>query len=423
MKEAQQINPGRVPLRPWLALALLLAGLASLALVVAAAGQGRPFAFLGLLWIKPVRYLRFAILALGAAWLLWGGRGGATKRAAAQLVMLLFSLGLSIVIAEAGIRAVLARKMAAGSFEQFREMKKRGEAIKVKSDSPLALVITPSDIPSLVYELQPGLDLDFGHRKVRTNAQGMRKDAVYPVARQPHSVRILGLGDSGMFGWDVEQGRNYLDVLEQTLATRNDGVRYEALNTGTPGYNTRLEVELLKARGLAFRPDIVIVGWCENDFFLPHFFLKQAPLPKDRSLVYGLLFDRARTQELLAGPAIADREHTKGADGKVDLDQVPEGMKTGTFAAGVTDALRELQALAARHQFKLLVFGPLKPDILAIVNGLGIDACNTIEKIPEGKYPADWHVHAMHPREEGHRVLGELLAAELQARGWLVPRD
>jgi hypothetical protein len=412
-------------LRPWVALLLLAAGIVAAGLVASVAWRGGAYALGSLLFVKPSRYLKLAAFALSAAWLVWNSKDGpgALGKGFAKLVLFTVSLGLSFVIAEAGLRTILKKKLNAGTFEQFKEMKRRGETIKLNSATPLAAIVQPSDDPNLVYELQPNLSMEFGHKRLQINADGMRKDHVYPKERLPHSVRVLGIGDSGMFGWNVDQGHSYLDVFEDTLNARGDGVKYEALNTGTPGYNTQLEVALCRDRGLAYQPDIVVVGWCENDFFLPEFFFKQPPLPTGRSLFFDFLFNRRLYREELAGPSIGDRSNTKLADGKVDLSQVPEVLRSGMFEAGVTRALADLKELGAQHHFKILIFGPLKPDILAIIRRLNLEYCNTFEKIPDGKYPPDWQIHAMHPHQEGHRLLGALLVTELETRGWLKPAN
>lgn len=405
------------------ALACLAAGVALCLLVVAMAWRG------GVVVVKGVFYADhpFQNLFLGAGCLLaghilWHGPSMGRKdwfALVARLLLLSFSLGLAAVVAELGLRAILKQKLDAGSFETFRKMKKEGREIPVHSASPLARIIVPSEHASLIYELQPNLRIDFGHHVLRTTSAGMRQDQDVPVARSPGTVRILGIGDSGMFGWEVEQGHSYLDILRDRLNARGDGLKYETLNTGTPGYNTQLEVELVRFKGLAYKPDIVVVGWCENDFFLPHFFFKTTPLPKDRFLLGDLVFDRARYREVLAGHSIGDRETTRAANGKVDLEQVPDSVKTGMYAEGVAKALEELKRLGTEHGFKILVFGPMKAEVTGIVKKVGLDYCNTLEKIGNTQYPADWAVHNMHPRQEGHRVLGELLAKELAERGWL----
>ena len=349
-----------------------------------------------------------------------GGGAQERYRFLARTALLLFSVVVSLAIGEWGLRRILSRELDTGSFERFKELKAKGAPIPVHSASPLAAIITPSDDPNLVYELQPNLATNFGDHTLVINADGQREDRVYPKERTPGTVRILGLGDSGMFGWGVEQGNDYLNVAEKVLLARG-GAPCEAINTGTPGYNTQLELELLKNRGLAFHPDIVVVGWCENDFFLPHFFLKTNKLPANRSLLWDLLFHRELFKRELQPGEIADRETAKNAMGKVDMESVPDELKTGLYDEGVRAALAEMKGLSQEHGFKLLVFGPLKKDILGIVQELGIDYVSTLEKIKVDQYPEEWEVHAMHPRTEGHRVLGELLAKELDARGWLNP--
>jgi hypothetical protein len=51
-------------------------------------------------------------------------------------------------------------------------------------------------------------------------------------------------------------------VLEERLAKEVPNERWEVLNMAVPGYNTAMEVETLKARGLAYEPDVVVVGYC-----------------------------------------------------------------------------------------------------------------------------------------------------------------
>jgi hypothetical protein len=415
-----------------LVLLLLAVGLVSMGLVIAAAVKGEgAFALAGKLWVKPTRYLRFAIAGLAGAWLLQSWARGVLGRTVAKLVMLSISVALSVAVLEIGMRAILKKQMDAGSFDRFKEMKARGEKIKVRSASSLAAIITPSENPRVVYELQPNLEMEFGHCSLRISSQGFRSDLTFSKERKPNSIRILGLGDSGMFGWGVNQGSNYLDVATRILNGRGDGVTYEALNTGTPGYNTQMEVELLKDRGLDYKPDIVVVGWCENDFGLSHFFLKETPLPKDHLVLYDYVFDRERYRALLGGPEITDRAGvTDKKTGALKLDEVPDMLEAGTGESGVRAAMAELKALGAKHGFKILVFGPMrKPtpkapnDIEKILKELGLEYVDTFAKVDASKYPENFYVHAMHPRDGGHRVLGELLVKELDARGGLKPAN
>ena len=71
--------------------------------------------------------------------------------------------------------------------------------------------------PDVVYELKPGLVGTYLDRPLRTNAYGLR-DRDYPVAKPEGTFRIVGLGDSVMFGWGVAQDEPFLEVLERRLA-------------------------------------------------------------------------------------------------------------------------------------------------------------------------------------------------------------
>lgn len=101
----------------------------------------------------------------------------------------------------------------------------------------------------------------------RTNAHGFR-DVERGVERTPGVRRVIVLGDSVVAGHGLRD-------LEQTITRRaeallkpvgSDGPRIEVLNFGVGGYCTRGEVELLAERGLAMRPDRVIVLFVENDW-------------------------------------------------------------------------------------------------------------------------------------------------------------
>jgi hypothetical protein len=335
----------------------------------------------------------------------------------ARVLMVLFSVSLSSFIGEVGLRVYHIRRTGNNSLEKLRTYRRKGKPTPIRSTHPLAMIVEPSEDPKIVYELQSNLDLEFGHRRVRTNSDGLREDRDYPTNRLPNSVRIAGIGDSGMFGWDVEQGQEYMAVLETNLNRRQSGILYEVLNFAVPGYNTQLEVETMRIKALPYHPDIVIVGWCENDYSLPYFMLeKENYRGLDKSYLYHLLFKRnsANSTEFSPGITIHDQREFEG-------DKVTPELKAGTNVAGVERSMAELKELARSERFHLLVLGPMAADICGICKELAIPYFNTLEQIPDDKYPKDYLVHFMHPSPDGHRVLGEYLERELDRRGWLTP--
>jgi lysophospholipase L1-like esterase len=275
----------------------------------------------------------------------------------------------------------------------------------------MAAIIRKSKYPNVVYELKPDVDREFGHIRLHINGAGMRKSREYAVEKPMRTVRIVGVGDSGMFGWGVHQGENYMDVLESNLNARADGKVYETLNFGVPGYNTQLEVETLKSKGLVYKPDIVVVGWCDNDFGLPFFIPQQGQWSrKDVSFLYNLMFDRKAFSDLALNQIADQRKYSK--------DQIPERFRAGMDITGVRNEFAELKALGEKNGFQLLVIGPMQKEVLKILSDLEIVHYNTYNRIAANEYPADYYVHAMHPRAGGHRVLAERLEREMKERGW-----
>lgn len=353
------------------------------------------------------------------AWIGWYGirhglRQGRKEwgRFAGRIILAGFSLALAFLTAEVGLRVFLQRIQSAQSLDQLGSASSKLTQEKIRTTHPLAAIIRKSGYSNLIYELQPNLEMEFGHCSLHINAAGMRKSREYAVQKPVGTVRIVGLGDSGMFGWGVQQGENYMDVLESNLNARADGKVYETLNFGVPGYNTQLEVETLKSKGLAYKPDIVVVGWCDNDFGLPFFIPQQGQWSrKDVSFLYNLMFNRKAFSDLALNQISDQRKYNK--------DQIPERFRAGMDISGVRTEFGELKALGKKHGFQVLVIGPMQKEVLTILSDLEIVHYNTHNRIAASEYPVDYYVHAMHPRAGGHRVLAERLEREMKERGWL----
>jgi lysophospholipase L1-like esterase len=238
----------------------------------------------------------------------------------------------------------------------------------------------------------------------------MHDSLEYSIKKNPSTIRIIGIGDSGMFGWGVEQFENYLAVLEKNLTDKHGKDTYEVLNFAVPGYNTQQEIELLKSKGLSYQPDIVILGWCENDFNAPFFvYRKKEYRQLKKSYLYSYLFYRKGK--------VIQPEIMKVSE--LDSEFINPEIIEYTGLEGVKKSLLKLKQLGEEFKFKIVVFGAMKPDILAICKEVNLDYYNILEKIPYGTYPREYEVYYMHPRAEGHRVLAEHLEKKLKTKGWL----
>lgn len=354
----------------------------------------------------PYAHLAGGLACLGVAYYLWRGYRNdarAWRRLAAKWVILLFSLALAALVGEIGIRGILIKQQQSGSLEKLRDERAMERLLQSDNPHPMAAIIDVSDNLDLVFELRPHLDMKFGHRILRTNKHGMRSDVDHSLEKPADTVRVIGLGDSGMFGWGVDQGEEYMAVLERLLNERGDGRRYEVLNLAVPGYNTHLEVESLAHKGLRFSPDIVILGWCENDYQLPFFMLEAEDFTRrDISFLHVYLFQRKKMADLVAGRRVTSMRgfNEEGVDGN---------LRSGAGPEGVRQALLRLKELSAQHSFRVLVSGPLDQQIIQALREVGLPYFNTFEKINASDYPQEYEVHFMHPRPGGHRVIAEAL--------------
>ncbi|MBX7168857.1 MAG: SGNH/GDSL hydrolase family protein [Pirellulales bacterium] len=105
------------------------------------------------------------------------------------------------------------------------------------------------------------------------NSQGLHGPEV-SVAKPAGVIRVLGLGDSFTFGQGVREPDTFLRQLEGLLNQGHGGdARFEVLNAGVQGYNTRDEVVYFERQWLTFDPDLVIIQFYLNDAYSDYTFL------------------------------------------------------------------------------------------------------------------------------------------------------
>ena len=121
-----------------------------------------------------------------------------------------------------------------------------------------------SETPGLLYELAPNRQKKFERVWIRTNSYGMRDTEPMPID-DDGVTRIVVLGDSFTFGFRVEGKYSYPSVLERRLTEASVDRRFEVLNLGVCGYNTKDEAAVLEHKGLPWKPDLIVVGYVLND--------------------------------------------------------------------------------------------------------------------------------------------------------------
>ena len=148
----------------------------------------------------------------------------------------------------------------------------------------------PSDNINLPFVHLPNKSVDLYGAQITTDSNGFR------VNDNSHNIsnfddKILFLGDSFTFGWGVPNDSTFSQLICRWLSKDNKNI--STINAGCGNYNTIMEVELFKTKGLQLNPKIVVLAYYINDIedtpqrisSITHYIMTNFYL-------YGYLFDK-----------------------------------------------------------------------------------------------------------------------------------
>jgi len=368
-------------------------------------------------------------------------------------LLLFFSLLLTFITLEAGIRAlsvVLHRKSVAGlrSSREITNPPRHGRELS------LGDFIQTSVNPDIVYELVPDVAARFLGKKLTINRYGFR-GTPYPPRPGRDVVRIVGIGDSVMFGWGVDGEDPYLSLLEREVAAAYPHTRWQIINAAVPGYNTYMEVATLEDRLLGYKPDLVIIDYVGNDQDLPNFLQnKISPLSLRRSFLLDLIRAKVRGLTWRGLDRLVDAPRDPfGESFSSDPSRVPPVYQKMVGPEAVLRSMDRLKQLSKRHSFTVVVFstGTITGRLRKHLNKLGfpvlearlwhlgrsdrracsgdsavLSACRHFDRWlaatgfhSYGDSPLTVSPTDPHPSAMTHQALGSMLLRYLKNSGWI----
>ena len=186
-----------------------------------------------------------------------------------KIILILCSLLVSLILVELIIRVTpslrskyqlsryeVREHSAVSSIPKKEEARNRAEGINKGYRKSGLYLYRPSTVLGLGYELVPHM---LAEREV--NSYGMVCKE-YPIKKGPNVYRILVLGDS------ITQEYSFVENLETMLNGAHLGLDFELWNAGVGGYQINQYAAYLKYKGIRYKPDMVIVNFCLNDFDL-----------------------------------------------------------------------------------------------------------------------------------------------------------
>jgi len=301
----------------------------------------------------------------------------------------------------------------------------------------LGSVIRRSADARLIYENRPNLNVIYEDALLTTNARGER-GRLHPLDRRPGTVRVVGIGDSFMFGQGVSDDQTYLSRLEAQLR------RVEAVNLAVPGYNTVMEVAALEKHGLAYQPDVVLIEFVSNDLNLPNFlWTSRDVFALDRSFLASFVRERLRRRKSLSHRRPVEDENLVAAPTEENpnvflgtSDRVPPEYADMVGWDAYEKAMTRLTELSREHDFKVMVMTwniiPEEAKVRQLARRLGLNVFNLGPQIEtwtrDHGYPRLMSSPLVqgpldpHPSAVGHEQIAGWLAAYLRLHDLLTPR-
>jgi hypothetical protein len=223
---------------------------------------------------------------------------------------------------------------------------------------------TPID-PRLGWTNRPG-DTSFAYRMQHVSAQRLREAREFPLEKPPGRTRVEIFGDSFAFGSEAEDDVTYAALLGRELRGA------EVMNFGVPGYGLDQMLLRFREEGIAFQPDVVVVGFVSllrdrfgpiTFWYKPYFTVRGddlvvhgIPVPTLEQAAEGLpglrLFDLGRMVRESVAPNTTDEPMTRvvlghflreiraaGAKPVLVLYPLPREFETGSAASGLFRAV------------------------------------------------------------------------------------
>lgn len=161
-----------------------------------------------------------------------------SRELAVRILLMLLTLLVPLYILEVGLRP-------------WAQFKPKRTTLFIKDEN-------------LGWKLKPGTRDYWGGTIVQINAKGLRGQEI-PYARLPGRVRILCLGDSVTFGYQLKTYEETFPFRTAERLTEALGGTVEAINAGVGGYSQWQQLVFLRNEGLRYAPDLVVIAFVLND--------------------------------------------------------------------------------------------------------------------------------------------------------------
>jgi len=277
------------------------------------------------------------------------------------------------------------------------------------------------------YVNRPNLTGSFQGVTISINGHGFRRPELSAAsADNPSEKRIMILGDSVVFGWGVRFQDTFSPRL-QRLLDRED-IPAKVIPIGVCSWNTRTEYEFLRAKGLEYKPDILVLVITQNDAEIKREGRTGIPRQestndkKEKSVIQNVVEDvwryAIRNSYLIATiQYVSNVDFTNGA--KLGMSEEPPGWKDAEMAlGGIIDFARDhgIELVIYLYQSELAESPP--PPLDLYDEYLAAQDISTLS-LPDALFTDKRHRNSLvdsHPNSLGHELIAQQMLEDLKLR-------
>lgn len=316
-----------------------------------------------------------------------------------------------------------------GSLEQQLQRAQSIEPTTLEQSPTIGALVQPSPYPDIVYELKRKASGKFLGRTFSSNSIGLR-DQEYSLEKPDNTLRIIGLGDSVMFGWGVEREETFLTLIRNKLQNKYPNQNFEVINFAVPGYNTSMEVATFEHKALAFSPDLVIIHFVENDFGVP-LFMQQPKDIFDLKSSFFAEFIKKRLGALKGSEQRLQSSSLRNLEGE-KRQSVLDQYRPMIGAPGFNRAMKKLYELTHPQSIPVIVLisnakGMMKQTVIDAASKWGfavVELKPFVDRYMRENQPIDtvkkrkelfWVSKTdSHPNSLGHQIYGDALYGQVE---------
>lgn len=258
------------------------------------------------------------------------------------------------------------------------------------------------------------------------------------VEKLPSTFRILGLGDSYLYGQGVRAEDVCLRRVEEMLRRARPDLSVETINAGISGMNTAQERDLLVGRGFAYSPDLVIVHFVPNDVEEEADLYREGPKVELYEEYVTVTTEPDALSRVSALWAFVRSRWILKARGEAYLEACLESYRDDDAKwARCREALADIARHCRNRDVRLLVvvfpfligldgsspFQPIHDAVEAFCGEQGIAVLDLTDAFAGFDGPELWvHPTDPHPNEHAHARAAEAIAERLLSDPALLPR-